>query len=82
MATAERIPGVISASEAYTLDEVKARLGIEDRAWWKLRDSGLRFTRIGKGRVILGTDLIRVLGELSECRESESSSSVAPAAKS
>ena len=59
MAKAERIPSVISAHEAYTLDELKARLGIQDHAWWKLRDSGLRFTKLGKGLVILGSDVPR-----------------------
>ena len=69
MAKSNRPPGVISANEAYTLDEVKGRLGIEDRAWWKLRDSGLRFTKIGKGRVILGRDLLKTLADLSETDE-------------
>jgi hypothetical protein len=69
-----RIPGVISAFEAYTLDELKARLRIEERAWWRLRDRGLRFTSIGNGRVILGSDVLKILGELSQCHESESRS--------
>ena len=71
----DRTPGVISPNEAYTLDEVKSRLKIEDAAWWRLRDAGVRFKRCGKGLVILGSELIRVLGELSECHESASKSS-------
>ncbi len=66
--TAERVPAVISAHEAYTLDELKLRMRIEETAWWKLRDRGLRFTPTGKGLMILGSDVLKIIGELSEAR--------------
>ena len=74
MADKERVPGVISANEAYTLEELKLRMKIEESAWWQLRDRGLRFTRTGKGLMILGSDVLKILGELSQCHESASRS--------
>jgi hypothetical protein len=64
MTDSPRIPGVISAFEAYTLDELKSRLGIENKAWWRLRDAGCRSIVSGKRRIVLGSEVLRVLGEL------------------
>ncbi len=63
--------GVISALEAYTLEELKRRLGIETEAWGRLRRAGCRFIASGKRRLVLGSEVIRVLEEL-QAQDAES----------
>ena len=63
-------PGVVRADEAYTLEELKARLRIGEHAWWNLRNAGLRTARIGKGPKILGAHVLEVLGRLAEAKVS------------
>lgn len=74
--------GVISHHELYTLDKLKERLGMGERAWWKLRDAGLKLVVIGPNRYVLGSEVLRVMGELGQCHESQSKSSASPRASS
>lgn len=47
--------GIIRRDEFYTLSAFKKRLGIADRAWWEMRESGLPTVRIGTKIGILGS---------------------------
>ena len=49
-----RLPGVISAFEAYTIDELKLRLGIRESSIRQARLNGLRVAKLGRHRIILG----------------------------
>jgi len=50
--------GSIAAGELYTLDEVRARLGIGQTAMRNHRRRGLPVRKIGARRVVLGDELI------------------------
>lgn len=76
-----RLDGVIRRDELYTLPELKKRLGIQDRAWWSLKEQGLRTVRAGSRTYILGKDVIELFERLAgndPCQpESRSSHSLA-----
>jgi len=58
--------GVISAQAAYSLDQVKARLGLGTAAIRTARRKGLTVRRVGRKSFVLGKDL---LSYLEECYE-------------
>ena len=55
---ATNIPGQIGASDLYTVDEVKRRLGLSSWAMWKAQRSGLKVYKISRHRFVLGKDYI------------------------
>ena len=60
-------PGVICANEAYTLLEVKLRLGFKDAGLREARRKGLKIRQIGRNRYCLGEDVISFLKEQPVC---------------
>jgi hypothetical protein len=73
---AESLKGVIRADECYTLEAFKERLGIQDAAWWRLRDDGLKPVKVGNKLVIVGKQAIAHFERMSQCQESSSLSSM------
>jgi hypothetical protein len=55
---ATNIPGQIGASDLYTIEEVKRRLGLSSWAMWRARRSGLKVYKISHHRFVLGKDYI------------------------
>ena len=55
--------GVISVNEAYTLDQVKSRLGIGTSALRTARHKGLQVRRIGRKSFVMGRDILAYLDE-------------------
>ena len=55
-----RLPGVISALEAYGVPEFRRRTGLGDYAWRQLRRR-LPVRRVGKKQFLLGSDWIAFL---------------------
>ena len=55
---ATNIPGQIGASDLYTIEEFKRRLGLSSWAMWKAQRSGLKVYKISRHRFILGKDYI------------------------
>lgn len=53
--------GVISANAAYSLDQVKARLGLGTAAMRTARRKGLIVRRVGRRSFVLGRDLLDYL---------------------
>jgi hypothetical protein len=58
MAAATTSVGRISADELYTLEEVKARLGLGVAALRTARRHGLKVRRIGRRGYLLGRDVM------------------------
>lgn len=56
-------PGVIRADAAYSLEQVKARLGLGTAALRTARRKGLAVRRIGRKSFVLGRDLLQYLDE-------------------
>ena len=52
------IPGLIGASDLYTIAEVKRRLGLSSWEMWKARRNGLKVYKISRNQYILGKDYI------------------------
>jgi len=52
------IPGQIGASDLYTIEEFKRRLGLSSWAMWKARRSGLKVYHVARNRYVLGKDYI------------------------
>jgi hypothetical protein len=52
------IPGQIGASDLYTIEEVKRRLGLSSWSMWRARRSGLKVYKISHHRFVLGKDYI------------------------
>lgn len=50
--------GVISANAAYSLDQVKARLGLGTAALRTARRKGLIVRRVGRRSFVMGRDLL------------------------
>lgn len=66
MTTRTRTPeGVILADAAYTVRELRLRLGIGAWAWRTLRQRGLKIRKIGKQRLVLGEDVIMFIKSLN-----------------
>lgn len=61
MAAATTSTGRISADELYTLEEIKARLGLGLAALRTARRRGLPVRKIGRRGYVLGRDLIAYL---------------------
>lgn len=55
--------GVISANAAYSLEQVKARLGLGTAALRTARRKGLLVRRVGRRSFVLGKDLLAYLEE-------------------
>ena len=51
-------PGIIIADAAYSLDQVKSRLGLGTAAIRTARRNGLTVRRVGRKSFILGADLL------------------------
>jgi hypothetical protein len=60
--------GVINALEAYSKNEVTNRLGISQRFWDQMLDSGLPYATIGHSRWVTGQSLIEYMTEHSETK--------------
>ena len=58
--------GVISAQAAYSLDQVKQRLGLGTAAIRTARRRGLVVRRVGRKSFVLGKDLLAYLEECCE----------------
>jgi hypothetical protein len=65
--------GVIRADEAYSKHELLNRLGISQRFWDQMLDSGLPFCNIGHARWVRGADVIEYMQHNSERRQPKSS---------
>ncbi len=64
-----QVPGLIGASDLYTIGEIKRRLGISSWAMWRARRNGLKVYKIDRRRYVLGKDFIHyveVAGKLSK----------------
>lgn len=55
--------GVVSANCAYSLEQVKARLGLGTAALRTARRRGLTVRRVGRRSFVLGKDLLTYLEE-------------------
>ena len=60
--------GLIRADEAYAKTEVIRRLGISQRFWDQMLDTGLPYTNIGHSRWVTGQALIEYLAKHSETK--------------
>lgn len=63
MADTLREPGVIRADCAYSLEQVKARLGLGTAAIRTARRKGLTVRRVGRKSFILGADILAYIQE-------------------
>jgi len=72
--------GVIRADEAYSKHELLNRLGISQRFWDQMLDSGLPFCNIGHARWVTGSDVIDYMNRNSERRPPKSAATTATAA--
>jgi hypothetical protein len=63
MADTLREPGVIRADCAYSLDQVKNRLGLGTAAIRTARRKGLTVRRVGRKSFVLGADLLTYIQE-------------------
>jgi hypothetical protein len=66
MATTVDAPGVIEPGHLYTVAEARERLRAGNTTWQRIRERGLRITRIGGKSYVLGDDLIRLFAEARE----------------
>ena len=55
---ATKTPGQIGASDLYTIEEFKRRLGLSSLAMWKARRRGLKVYKISRQQFVLGKDYI------------------------
>ncbi len=62
--------GVINAHEAYSKNEVMSRLGISQRFWDQMLDSGLPYSNIGHSRWVTGQAIIEYMTTHSETKAS------------
>ncbi|QDU94806.1 hypothetical protein [Lignipirellula cremea] len=53
--------GVIHAAELYTVNQLKARLGLTESAWRTLRRLGLPVIRVGKRAFASGRQVIEFM---------------------
>ena len=53
-----KIPGVISAVEAYSKSTLLERLDISQKFWDKMLDDGLPYVQVGHARWVTGQDLL------------------------
>ena len=51
-------PGVVDAHAIYTLEEIRARLGLGKQAWRTARRQGLPVRRVGRRGYVRGSDVI------------------------
>lgn len=58
--------GAIRADEAYRLDDLKRRLGLNDDALRKARRRGLKARRVGRRKLYLGDEVIAFLRQCPE----------------
>ena len=72
--------GVIRADEAYSKHELLNRLGISQRFWDLMLDSGLPYCNIGHARWVRGADVLDYMLRNSERRQPPSSTTPAKAA--
>jgi hypothetical protein len=63
--------GFINAHEAYSKNEVLSRLGISQRFWDQMLDSGLPYSNIGHSRWVTGKALIQYMTEHAETKVKE-----------
>jgi len=64
MEDSERAPGgVISGDQAYSLSQVKARIGLGTAALRTARRKGLIVRRIGRRSFVMGRDLLQYLDD-------------------
>ena len=57
----KQIAGSISEKDAYTLHELKQRLGLSMWSMWRARRHGLKVRKIGRLEFVLGRDFITYL---------------------
>jgi hypothetical protein len=69
--------GVIRADEAYSKHELLNRLGISQRFWDQMLDSGLPYCNIGHARWVRGADVLEYMLQHSERRQPASAASPA-----
>ena len=53
-----QVPGLIGASDLYTVGEIKRRLGISSWSMWRARRNGLKVYKIDRRSYVLGKDYI------------------------
>lgn len=58
MAAATASPGYISSDQLYTLEEIRARLGLGTAALRTARRKGLKVRRVGRRGFVLGRDVM------------------------
>ena len=63
-----KLTGVINAHEAYSKNEVMSRLGISQRFWDEMLNSGLPYSNIGHGRWVTGQAIIEYMVKHSETK--------------
>ena len=68
--------GVIRAEEAYSKRELMNRLGISQKFWDKMLDSGLPFATFGHGRWVSGQAVLNYINECSQLKENHSGNEV------
>ena len=69
--------GVIRTDEAYSKHELLNRLGISQRFWDQMLDSGLPFCNIGHARWVRGSDVLDYMYRNSEQRQPTSAAKAA-----
>lgn len=65
---ASDLTGVINANEAYSKTMVVQRLGISQRFWDQMLDSGLPYANIGHSRWVTGQALIEYMTRHAETK--------------
>lgn len=58
--------GAVRSDEAYRLDDLKRRLGLNDDALRKARRAGLKARKVGRRKLYLGDEVIAFLRQCPE----------------
>jgi len=58
-----QVPGSIGASDLYTIDEFRRRLGLSSWSLWRAKRNGLRVYRLSGRHYVLGKDYIQYVEE-------------------
>jgi hypothetical protein len=72
---AGNLTGVINAHEAYSKHELMVRLGISQKFWDQMLDSGLPYANIGHGRWVTGQAIIEYMTKHSETKANRAAES-------
>ena len=67
----KRSPAVISAHAVYSWAELRRRFGWEEHAGRQARLNGLRLVSFGRGKYVLGADVLKFFERLAERQQAK-----------